>query len=136
MSTHAGRTGVVYIAIESVTGVATSTISLNAWTINRATDKFEVTSFAGLGNEPTECAASLHETIFGKCDKIDREEDGDIRGILLDLGSIINEGRGKAYQADGYQGDVPVLCENAGAMIYQDERCYAAKERKEAQRHF
>ena len=46
MSAHAGRTGVVYIAIESATGVATNTIKLNAWTINRATDKFEVTSFA------------------------------------------------------------------------------------------
>ncbi len=46
MAVHSGRTGVVYLAIESTTGVATNCISLNAWTINRATDKFEVTSFA------------------------------------------------------------------------------------------
>lgn len=45
MSVHAGRTGVVYIAIESATGVATNCVSLNAWTINRATDKIEVTAF-------------------------------------------------------------------------------------------
>ena len=45
MSVSSGRSGVVYIAIEAGTGVATNTVNLNAWTINRATDKIEVTSF-------------------------------------------------------------------------------------------
>ncbi len=45
MSAHAGRSGAVYLAIESVTGVATSCIKLSAWTLDRATDTFEVTAF-------------------------------------------------------------------------------------------
>jgi len=65
MSTHAGRTGVVYIAIESVTGVATSTISLNAWTINRATDKFEVTSFGDANKTYVQGLPDVQGTIGG-----------------------------------------------------------------------
>jgi len=45
MSAYAGRTGMVYLAIEGNTGVATLCIKLNAWTIDRSTDKFDVTSF-------------------------------------------------------------------------------------------
>lgn len=45
MSAHAGKTGVVYLAIESATGVATQCIKLNAWTLNRSTATYDVTSF-------------------------------------------------------------------------------------------
>lgn len=45
MATHAGKTGAVYLATESVTGVATITIKVNAWTIDRSTDTFETTGF-------------------------------------------------------------------------------------------
>lgn len=65
MSTHAGRTGVVYLAIESATGVATSCISLNSWTINRATDKFEVTSFGDTNKTYVQGLADVQGTISG-----------------------------------------------------------------------
>jgi hypothetical protein len=65
MSAHAGRTGVVYIAIESSTGVATSTVKLNAWTLNRATDKFEVTSFADTNKTYVQGLADLQGSISG-----------------------------------------------------------------------
>lgn len=65
MSAHAGRTGVVYIAIESSTGVATNCIKLNAWTIDRSTDKFEVTSFADTNKTYVQGLADVKGTISG-----------------------------------------------------------------------
>jgi len=65
MSLHAGRTGVVYLAIEANTGVATNCISLNAWTINRQTDKFEVTSFGDSNKTYVQGLADLQGTFSG-----------------------------------------------------------------------
>jgi hypothetical protein len=44
MAAYAGRVGVVYMSTTG-TGAATSVIKLNKWTLNRSTDKIEVTSF-------------------------------------------------------------------------------------------
>lgn len=49
MAVYPGRLGVIYLSTTG-TGTATSVIKLNAWTINKATDKIEVTSF-GDGNK-------------------------------------------------------------------------------------
>jgi hypothetical protein len=65
MALHSGRTGVVYLAIEAATGVATSCISLNAWTINRATDKFEVTSFNDTNKTYVQGLPDVQGTIGG-----------------------------------------------------------------------
>lgn len=65
MSAHSGRTGVVYIAIEGSTGVATNAIKLNAWTINRATDKFEVTSFGDANKTYVQGLPDVQGTISG-----------------------------------------------------------------------
>lgn len=68
MSRHAGRTGVVYIAIEGVTGVATATIGLNAWTINRDTDKFDVTAFGDANKTYVQGLPDVQGTISGTWD--------------------------------------------------------------------
>jgi hypothetical protein len=65
MAAHAGRTGVVYLAIESATGVATNTIKLNAWTLDRSTDTFEVTSFGDTNKTYVQGLADLKGTISG-----------------------------------------------------------------------
>ena len=65
MAAHAGRTGVVYLAIESATGVATNCIKLNAWTLNRATDKFEVTSFGDSNKTYVQGLPDVQGTISG-----------------------------------------------------------------------
>ena len=65
MSAHSGRTGTVYLAIESATGVATTCIKLNAWTLDRATDKFEVTSFLDTNKTYVQGLADLKGTISG-----------------------------------------------------------------------
>lgn len=44
MATYAGRKGVVYLST-SASGTASSVLNMNAWTLNMATDKIEVTSF-------------------------------------------------------------------------------------------
>lgn len=44
MARYAGRKGLVYIATTGG-GVAAAVISLNTWSLNRQTDKLEVTSF-------------------------------------------------------------------------------------------
>jgi hypothetical protein len=44
MAVYAGRKGVVYLSTTG-SGAATNVIKLNQWTINRTTDKIEVTSF-------------------------------------------------------------------------------------------
>ena len=68
MSAHAGRTGAVYIAIESATGVATTCIKLNAWTLDRATDTFEVTSFGDSNKTYVQGLPDLKGTISGSWD--------------------------------------------------------------------
>lgn len=44
MSAYPGRRGVVYLSTTG-SGTATSVIKLNKWTLNRQTDKIEVTAF-------------------------------------------------------------------------------------------
>lgn len=68
MAAHAGRTGVVYLAIESATGVATNCIKLNAWTLNRNTDKFEVTSFGDSNKTYVQGLPDVQGTISGHWD--------------------------------------------------------------------
>ncbi len=68
MSAHAGRSGAVYLAIESATGVATTCIKLNAWTLDRATDTFEVTSFGDLNKTYVQGLPDLKGTISGVWD--------------------------------------------------------------------
>lgn len=65
MAAHSGRTGVVYLAIEGSTGVATLTIKLNAWTLNRTTDKYEVTSFGDANKTYVQGLADLQGTLGG-----------------------------------------------------------------------
>lgn len=65
MSAHAGRSGAVYLAIESATGVATTCISLNAWTLNRETDTFETTSFGDTNKTFVQGLPNLAGTISG-----------------------------------------------------------------------
>lgn len=68
MSAHAGRTGAVYMAIESATGVATATIKLNAWTLNRDTDTFEVTAFGDSNKTYVQGLPDLKGTLSGSWD--------------------------------------------------------------------
>lgn len=65
MSNHAGRSGAVYLAIESATGVATVCLSLNAWTLDRSTDTFEVTAFGDSNKTYVQGLANLQGTISG-----------------------------------------------------------------------
>jgi len=65
MSAHAGRSGAVYIAIESSTGVATSTIKIAAWTLNRATDTLDVTSFQDTNKTYVQGLPDLKGTLTG-----------------------------------------------------------------------
>jgi hypothetical protein len=44
MAVYAGRKGVIYLSTTGA-GAATNVIKLNKWTINRSTDKIEVTAF-------------------------------------------------------------------------------------------
>src|SRR6188768_3691303 len=65
MSVHSGRTGLVYIAIESSTGVGTLCVSLNSWTINKATDKYDVTSFGDSNKTYVQGLPDVQGTISG-----------------------------------------------------------------------
>lgn len=47
MAVYAARKGVIYISTSGA-GVATNVIHISNWTINRTTDKIEVTSFGDL----------------------------------------------------------------------------------------
>jgi hypothetical protein len=44
MAVYAGRKGVIYMSTTG-SGAATNVIKMNAWTLNRTTDKIEVTAF-------------------------------------------------------------------------------------------
>ena len=68
MSAHAGRSGAVYLAIESVSGVATTAIKLNAWTLDRATDTYDVTSFGDTNKVYVQGLPDLKGTISGSWD--------------------------------------------------------------------
>lgn len=68
MSAHAGRSGAVYLAIESATGVATTCIKLNAWTLDRATDTYDVTSFGDTNKTYVQGLPDLKGTLSGSWD--------------------------------------------------------------------
>jgi len=56
---------VVYLAIESSTGVATNCLSLNAWSIDRATDKYETTAFGDTNKTYVQGLPDVKGTISG-----------------------------------------------------------------------
>jgi hypothetical protein len=58
----------VYLAIESVSGVATTAIKLNAWTLDRATDTYDVTSFGDTNKVYVQGLPDLKGTISGSWD--------------------------------------------------------------------
>lgn len=55
----------VYLAIEASTGVATLVVKLNTWSLNLATDKFEVTSFADANKTYVQGLKDIQGTISG-----------------------------------------------------------------------
>jgi len=65
MSAHAGRSGAVYLAIESATGVATTCIKIAAWTLNRATDTYDITSFQDTNKVYVQGLPDLKGTLTG-----------------------------------------------------------------------
>jgi hypothetical protein len=65
MSAHSGRTGVVYLATEASTGTATNCIKLSAWTLNRTTDKYDVTSFGDTNKTYVQGLPDVQGTITG-----------------------------------------------------------------------
>ena len=65
MANHAGKAGSVYMAIESSTGVATVVLSLNAWTLDRSSDTFEVTAFGDSNKTYVQGLPNLAGTLSG-----------------------------------------------------------------------
>jgi hypothetical protein len=65
MAAHAGKSGAVYLAIESSTGVATLCLSLNAWTLDRNSDTFETTSFGATNKTFVQGLPNLTGTLSG-----------------------------------------------------------------------
>ena len=68
MAVYAGRVGVVYLATTGA-GVAANVIKLNAWTINRTTDKIEVTAFGDANKTYVQGLPDLKGTFSGFWDE-------------------------------------------------------------------
>jgi hypothetical protein len=64
MARYAGRKGVVYIST-SLAGVASLVASMNHWTVDRTTDKIDVTSFADLNKTYVQGLPDLKGTFSG-----------------------------------------------------------------------
>lgn len=64
MSVYAGRKGLIYLSTTG-TGAATSVIKLNAWTINKATDKIEVTAFGDANKTYVQGLPDVQGTLGG-----------------------------------------------------------------------
>lgn len=64
MAVLAGRKGVVYIST-SAAGSASNVIKLNAWTINKTTDKIEVTSFGDANKTYVQGLPDIQGTLGG-----------------------------------------------------------------------
>ena len=64
MAVYAGRKGVVYLSTTG-SGAATNVIKLNAWTINKTTDKIEVTSFGDANKTYVQGLPDLQGTFAG-----------------------------------------------------------------------
>lgn len=67
MAVYAARKGVVYLATSSA-GTATNVIKLNHWTINRTTDKIEVTSFGDANKTYVQGLPDVQGTFTGSWD--------------------------------------------------------------------
>jgi hypothetical protein len=64
MAAYAGRKGVVYLSTTRV-GAASSVLQLNKWTVNRATDKIDVTSFLDANKTYVQGLPDLQGTFDG-----------------------------------------------------------------------
>src|SRR5678809_371673 len=64
MSAYPGRNGVVYIST-SASGTATNVIKLNKWSLNRQTDKIEITSFSDANKTYVQGLADLQGSFSG-----------------------------------------------------------------------
>lgn len=64
MAAYAGRVGVVYMSTTG-SGTASTVIKLNHWTINRTTDKIEVTSFGDTNKTYVQGLPDLQGTLSG-----------------------------------------------------------------------
>lgn len=67
MSVYAARKAVVYLST-SGSGTATNVIKLNAWTINRTTDKIEVTAFGDANKTYVQGLPDVQGTFSGTWD--------------------------------------------------------------------
>lgn len=64
MAAYAGRKGVVYLSTTG-SGNASSVLKINQWTINRTTDKIEVTSFGDANKTYVQGLPDLQGTFSG-----------------------------------------------------------------------
>jgi len=64
MAVYPGRAGVIYLSTTG-TGTATNVIKLNEWTLNRTTDKIEVTSFGDPNKTYVQGLPDLQGTFSG-----------------------------------------------------------------------
>jgi hypothetical protein len=64
MAVYPGRKGVIYLATSS-SGTASNVIKLNQWTLNRTTDKIEVTSFGDSNKTYVQGLPDLQGTFTG-----------------------------------------------------------------------
>lgn len=64
MSVYPGRKGVIYMSTTG-TGTAVNVIKLNQWTLNRTTDKIDVTSFGDLNKTYVQGLPDLQGTFSG-----------------------------------------------------------------------
>lgn len=64
MAVYAGRKGVVYLSTTG-SGAATNVIKLNAWTVNKTTDKIEVTAFGDANKTYVQGLPDLQGTFSG-----------------------------------------------------------------------
>ena len=68
MAAYSGRKGVIYMSTTG-SGTASSVIKLNQWTINRTTDKIEVTSFGDSNKTYVQGLPDLQGTFSGHWDE-------------------------------------------------------------------
>jgi hypothetical protein len=64
MAVYPGRAGVIYLSTTG-TGTATNVIKLNAWTLNKATDKIDVTSFGDTNKAYVQGLPDIQGTFAG-----------------------------------------------------------------------
>src|SRR4026208_2574156 len=64
MAVYPGRKGVIYLSTTG-TGNATNVIKLNAWTLNKATDKIEVTAFGDANKTYVQGLPDIQGTFSG-----------------------------------------------------------------------